>query len=165
MHHPKTHWHRRYELFYQTPEGGFEDSHIVFTNEQSSSTEFFKCADINRDGFMDIIWTPANGKNNDIGTRDDFFCFVGNLDGFSIFVFSHIIDAFDSFVRDCFAKTIRFARKGRKDGYIAVRLRSNVRGQDVDGISTAAQEDFFVGWHSFDFVLESLGCLICFWVL
>lgn len=43
----------KHELLYQTLDGEFEDSRIDFNNE--SAMEYFTCADLNSDGFLDLL--------------------------------------------------------------------------------------------------------------
>ncbi len=57
---------RQYQLLYQTVAGGFEDSHIVFSNTQTTTVANFKCVDLNRDGFLDILWASADNRFTDI---------------------------------------------------------------------------------------------------
>lgn len=56
----------KYELLYQTADGGFEDSHITFSNTESSALTTFKCVDLNSDGFLDILWASAEKNYTDI---------------------------------------------------------------------------------------------------
>jgi hypothetical protein len=57
---------RQYQLLYQRADGGFEDSHIVFSNIETTTVATFKCIDLNRDGFLDILWASADNKFTDI---------------------------------------------------------------------------------------------------
>lgn len=52
-----------YQLLYQTPGGNFEDSNIVFPGTTLGS---FRCADLNSDGFMDILCQLADNQYTDI---------------------------------------------------------------------------------------------------
>jgi hypothetical protein len=60
----------KHELLYQTSDGRFEDSKIVFYDEATSNQATFQCADLNSDGFIDIIWIPAGGTNAEIFAND-----------------------------------------------------------------------------------------------
>ena len=57
---------RQYQLLYQTIDGGFEDSHIQLSNTESTTVAHFKCVDLNRDGFLDILWASADNRYTDI---------------------------------------------------------------------------------------------------
>lgn len=53
----------QYQLLYQTPDGSFEDSNIVFPGNTLGS---FRCADLNSDGFMDILSLSPDNQYTDI---------------------------------------------------------------------------------------------------
>jgi hypothetical protein len=57
---------RQYQLLYQTADGGFEDSHIVLSNTESTTIAYFRCVDLNNDGFLDIIWSWSDKNYADI---------------------------------------------------------------------------------------------------
>lgn len=51
---------RKYQLLYQTIEGSFEDSHIILSDAETNTSAYFKCADLNKDGFIDILWASPD---------------------------------------------------------------------------------------------------------
>lgn len=57
---------RQYQLLYQTVDGNFQNSHIALNNEEKITVATFKCIDLNRDGFLDILWASADNRNTEI---------------------------------------------------------------------------------------------------
>jgi Secretion system C-terminal sorting domain/FG-GAP-like repeat len=53
-----------YKLLYQTSNGNFEDSRIVFSDKETRDLSYFNCVDLNRDGFLDILWAAYHNNRN-----------------------------------------------------------------------------------------------------
>ena len=57
---------KEYKLLYQNDAGGFDDSRIVFGDSESRTYAYFKLADLNNDGFTDILWSYGENRNMEI---------------------------------------------------------------------------------------------------
>jgi hypothetical protein len=67
---------KQYQLLYQTPDGKFKDSNIILADPLSSSLMYFRCADLNNDGFVDILLQSANKQYADIMVNNSGLSFT-----------------------------------------------------------------------------------------
>jgi len=61
----------RFQILYQKADGSFEDSHIQLVKEETAAVAFFKCVDLNGDGFLDILWTPSDKNVTEILVNEE----------------------------------------------------------------------------------------------
>lgn len=88
---------------------------------------------------MGEFFLPWKSEDHHIG----FACNRGIIrafGGLSEAIRTKIVDAADALVRDVGGQPLRFTGKEREDGGFAVFQRGDVRGEDVDGIATAAEK-------------------------
>jgi hypothetical protein len=66
----------KYEFLVQTRDGQFENSKFIFDDKITTDLATFSCADLNSDGFIDIIWNPGGGNHAEIFANNGGMAFT-----------------------------------------------------------------------------------------